>query len=113
MSDTALEPAVRLPGGTPLRTIRVASGKGGVGLANLTANLAVALASRGQSARVLDEAVPRAVREQRPIVLAAPERLCSVAITRLAARLAGPPPAIPTGGVQSFFRRLVDPEACV
>jgi flagellar biosynthesis protein FlhG len=41
-------------GESPLRVIAVTSGKGGVGKTNLTANLAVALARRGQRVCVLD-----------------------------------------------------------
>jgi flagellar biosynthesis protein FlhG len=53
MSDIAADPAVA-PSPLPLTTIAVASGKGGVGKTNVTANLAVALARRGQRVCVLD-----------------------------------------------------------
>ena len=54
-----------------------------------------------------DDALPRAVREQHPVVLAAPGSPASQALTALAGRLAIRPPGRPTGGVQFFFRRLV------
>src|SRR5207253_7158761 len=54
-----------------------------------------------------DDALPRAVRQQRPVVLAAPGSPASQALVALAARLAVRPAAGPTGGVQFFFRRLV------
>ncbi len=52
MRETALETIDPAPAG--LRTIAVASGKGGVGKTNVTANLAVALARRGLRVCVLD-----------------------------------------------------------
>ncbi len=54
-----------------------------------------------------DDAVPRAVRDQRPVVLGTPATPSSQALTRLARRLLARPPSGPTGGVQFFFRRLV------
>ena len=55
-----------------------------------------------------DDAVPRAVRQQQPVVLGAPGTAASDALTRLAQTLRGRPPASPTGGVQFFFRRLIE-----
>src|SRR5207247_236841 len=54
-----------------------------------------------------DDALPRAVRHQHPVVLAAPGSPASQALVALAGRIAGRPPGRPTGGVQFFFRRLV------
>ena len=54
-----------------------------------------------------DDAVPQAVREQLPVVLAAPATPASLALARLARRLLERPPSRPTGGVQFFFRRLL------
>src|SRR5437667_306055 len=54
-----------------------------------------------------DDAVPRAVREQLPVLLAAPGAPASRALVQLAERLATRPPSAPTGGVQFFFRRLL------
>jgi len=54
-----------------------------------------------------DDALPRAVRHQHPVVLAAPRSPASQALAALAGRLAVRPAAGPTGGVQFFFRRLV------
>ena len=54
-----------------------------------------------------DDSVPRAVREQRPVVLAAPAAPASRALIRLARLLVGRPPSAPTGGIQFFFRRLL------
>jgi flagellar biosynthesis protein FlhG len=54
-----------------------------------------------------DDAVTRAVRHQRPVVLEAPGSPASMAIARIAQRLAARPPAAPSGGIQFFFRRLV------
>lgn len=54
-----------------------------------------------------DDAVARAVRRQQPVVLEAPGTPASMAIGRLAQRLAVRPPVAPSGGVQFFFRRLV------
>ena len=42
------------PGGKPVRTIAVTSGKGGVGKTNFTANLAVALSQMGKEVLVFD-----------------------------------------------------------
>ena len=54
-----------------------------------------------------DDALPRAVRHQRPVVLAAPGSPASQGLAALAGRLALRSPGRPTGGVQFFFRRLV------
>ncbi len=54
-----------------------------------------------------DDAVPRAVREQLPVLLAAPGAPASRALVQLAERLATRPPSGPSGGVQFFFRRLL------
>jgi len=54
-----------------------------------------------------DDAVARAVRAQRPVVLASPHSAASVAFAQLAHRLGARPPAAPTGGVQFFFRQLL------
>ncbi len=54
-----------------------------------------------------DDAVTRAVRRQQPVVLEAPGTPASMAIARIAQRLAARPPAAPSGGIQFFFRRLV------
>jgi len=54
-----------------------------------------------------DDAVPRAVRQQVPVLLAAPGTPASLALTQLAERLAVRPPSAPTGGLQFFFRRLL------
>jgi len=56
-----------------------------------------------------DDAVSRAVRQQLPSVLAAPQSPASLAFTDLARKIAARRPAAPTGGVQFFFRqRLVE-----
>jgi flagellar biosynthesis protein FlhG len=57
-----------------------------------------------------DAAVPRAVRQQQPVVLAAPAAPASMALAQLAQRLANRGPARATGGVQFFFRRLLERE---
>ena len=54
-----------------------------------------------------DDAVPRAVREQLHVLLAAPGAPASRALVQLAERLAMRPPSGPSGGVQFFFRRLL------
>jgi flagellar biosynthesis protein FlhG len=54
-----------------------------------------------------DDAVPRAVRNQVPVVLAAPSAPASLALAQLAQRLGGRPVPGPTGGLQFFFRRLL------
>lgn len=54
-----------------------------------------------------DVAVRHAVRERTGVVLAAPETPASVALGNLAARLDARPAAVPTGGVQFFFHRLL------
>ncbi len=54
-----------------------------------------------------DDAVQRAVREQRPVFLGQPRTPASLAIEQLASRLATRPQVEPTGGVQFFFRRLL------
>jgi flagellar biosynthesis protein FlhG len=56
-----------------------------------------------------DDAVARAVRQQRPVLAAAPNAPASLAIAEVARRLAGRPAAAPTGGVQFFFRQLLGP----
>lgn len=55
-----------------------------------------------------DDAMPRAVRQQQPVVLGAPGTPASLALVALARRLAARPPARPSGGVQFFFQRLLD-----
>ena len=54
-----------------------------------------------------DDALPRAVRQQQPVVLAAPGTPASLALVELARRLIGRPPARPSGGVQFLFQRLL------
>jgi flagellar biosynthesis protein FlhG len=58
MSETAVETglggAAPAPGSAALRTLAVASGKGGVGKTNVAANLAVAFARQGHRVCVLD-----------------------------------------------------------
>jgi flagellar biosynthesis protein FlhG len=54
-----------------------------------------------------DDAVPRAVHRQLPVVLGAPHTPASLALLQLAQRLATRGPATPSGGVQFFFRRLL------
>jgi flagellar biosynthesis protein FlhG len=54
-----------------------------------------------------DDAVPRAVRQQLPVVLAAPGAPASLALTALARQVADRAPSLPTGGTQFFFRRLL------
>jgi len=54
-----------------------------------------------------DDAVPRAVRAQAPIVLTAPGSPASRAIATLADRLQSAPPPQASGGLQFFFRRLL------
>jgi len=57
MSETAMDtrrPATAAGAEARLRVIAVASGKGGVGKTNVTANLAVALARQGERVCVLD-----------------------------------------------------------
>ncbi|HYR96231.1 MAG TPA: MinD/ParA family protein [Candidatus Binatus sp.] len=54
-----------------------------------------------------DDAVPRAVRHQVPVVLAAPSAPASLAFAQLAQRVGGRPVAGPNGGLQFFFRRLL------
>ena len=55
-----------------------------------------------------DDAVPRAVRQQQPVILSAPGTPASLAVGELARRLAGRSPAVPGGGLQFFFRRLLE-----
>ncbi|HLK11902.1 MAG TPA: MinD/ParA family protein [Candidatus Binatia bacterium] len=57
-----------------------------------------------------DPALPRAARLQQAVVLAAPAAPASRALARLAGTLAARGPGVPTGGVQFFFRRLIDPQ---
>jgi flagellar biosynthesis protein FlhG len=54
-----------------------------------------------------DDAVPRAVRTQHPVVLAAPQSPASLAFVQLARRLLARPAPVPTGGLQFFFRQLL------
>lgn len=56
----------------------------------------------------VDSALPRAVCEQTPLVLAAPASPASRALVDLAARLAAREPEPASGGVQFFFRHLVE-----
>jgi flagellar biosynthesis protein FlhG len=56
----------------------------------------------------LDDALPRAVRAQTPVVLAAPSAPASLALVQLARRLGGRPGTGPNGGLQFFFRRLLE-----
>jgi flagellar biosynthesis protein FlhG len=57
----------------------------------------------------LDDAVPRAVRAQRPVVVDAPGSPAARAIEALADRMClDTTPAEATGGLQFFFRRLVE-----
>jgi flagellar biosynthesis protein FlhG len=54
-----------------------------------------------------DDAVPRAVRHQQPVVELTPGTPASVGIGHLARRLVGRAPARPSGGVQFFFQQLL------
>lgn len=56
----------------------------------------------------MDDAVPRAVRAQTPVVLAAPGTPAARAMADVAGRLMAGPHADPSGGLQFFFRRLLD-----
>jgi flagellar biosynthesis protein FlhG len=56
----------------------------------------------------LDDAVPRAVRAHRPVLLATPNAPAARAIAGVAERLAVTAHAETTGGLQFFFRRLLD-----
>jgi len=58
-----------------------------------------------------DDVVPRAVRAHTPFVLAAPGAPASHAIAALADRLGRKADATVTGGLQFFFRRLVEGRA--
>jgi flagellar biosynthesis protein FlhG len=58
-----------------------------------------------------DEAVPRAVRAQTPVVLAAPRSPAARALGATADRLVAVPRVELTGGLQFFFRRLVEGRA--
>ncbi|HZP41926.1 MAG TPA: MinD/ParA family protein [Candidatus Binatia bacterium] len=55
-----------------------------------------------------DDAVGRSVRQQVPVLLGAPGSPASLALADLARRVSARPPAGPSGGVQFFFRRLVE-----
>ncbi len=55
-----------------------------------------------------DDAVPRAVRAQRPVLLASPDAPASRAIAAVAERLAVARQPETRGGLQFFFRRLLD-----
>jgi flagellar biosynthesis protein FlhG len=57
-----------------------------------------------------DDAVARAVRHQLPVLLATPGTPASLALAGLGRRLLGRPAAPLTGGLQFFFRRLLDEE---
>jgi flagellar biosynthesis protein FlhG len=54
-----------------------------------------------------DEAVPRAVRARKPVVLASPDAPAARAIADVAERIAVTAQAETTGGLQFFFRRLL------
>jgi flagellar biosynthesis protein FlhG len=54
-----------------------------------------------------DDAVPRAVRARKPVVLATPEAPAARAIADIAGRLAAAARPETTGGLQFFFRRLL------
>jgi flagellar biosynthesis protein FlhG len=91
---------------------------------NMAAGAADAEAAFGRLARVaerflrvrleyqgyvpFDEAMPRAVRQQQPVVLGAPGTPASQALVDLARRLTARPPVRPSGGVQFLFQRLLD-----
>jgi flagellar biosynthesis protein FlhG len=93
-------------------------------LVNMAAGAADAEAAFGRLARVAerflrvrveyqghvpwDDAVPRAIRAQQPVVLRAPRTPASLAITHLARRLVTRPATAPTGGAQFFFRHLLE-----
>ena len=55
-----------------------------------------------------DEAVPRAICQQRPVVEVAAGAPASIALGTLARRLLARPPARPSGGVQFFFQHLLE-----
>jgi flagellar biosynthesis protein FlhG len=59
----------------------------------------------------LDDAVPRAVRTHTPLVLGAPGSPAARALGALADRLEDAAPAAASGGLQFFFRRLVEGRA--
>jgi flagellar biosynthesis protein FlhG len=54
-----------------------------------------------------DDAVSQAVRQQQPILLTAPASPASLALARLAERVAARAPSAPTGGMQFFLHRLL------
>jgi flagellar biosynthesis protein FlhG len=54
-----------------------------------------------------DDAMPRAVRAQTPLVTIAPGSPAARAIAALADRIGADPTRMPTGGIQFFFRRLL------
>jgi flagellar biosynthesis protein FlhG len=58
-----------------------------------------------------DDAVPRAIRSQEPVVVGAPHTPASLAIAELARRLASRPATAPTGGLQFFFQQLLEEAA--
>src|SRR5262249_33674675 len=58
-----------------------------------------------------DDAVPRAIRSQEPVVVGAPHPPASRAIADLARRLASRPATAPTGGLQFFFQQLLEEAA--
>jgi len=55
-----------------------------------------------------DDAVPRAIRSQEPVVVGAPHTPASLAIAELARRLVSRPATAPTGGLQFFFQQLLE-----
>jgi len=58
-----------------------------------------------------DDAVPRAIRSQEPVVVGAPYAPASLAIAELARRLVSRPATAPTGGLQFFFQQLLEEAA--
>jgi flagellar biosynthesis protein FlhG len=91
---------------------------------NMAASAADAEAAFGRLARVagrflrvhldyqgwipFDDALPRAVRQQQPVVLGAPGTPASVALVALAKRLVARPAAATRGGMQFLFERMLD-----
>jgi len=55
-----------------------------------------------------DDAVSQCVRQQQPVLLAAPASPASLALARLAERVGARPPSGPTGGMQFFLQRLLN-----
>jgi flagellar biosynthesis protein FlhG len=58
-----------------------------------------------------DDAVPRAIRSQEPVVVGVPHAPASLAIAELARRLVSRPATAPTGGLQFFFQQLLEEAA--